>query len=174
MGLGCSGDPVEGDFVALGPGFGLKLGAMDPGPVGTRIGVLSPHHLRISLPWEIFLRGHSAEHLDFSASNYLLFCYFPLCNQIFPKLPLIRGLWSKKGFFQLFPTSQPYNQASLKFQAETTCMYMNLVVVSWNPIIRTYHYCDDHITNWQPVFHLTSLPNGNPCVCRCAARVIEG
>ena len=35
MGLGCSGDPVEGDFVALGPGFGLKLGPMDPGPVGT-------------------------------------------------------------------------------------------------------------------------------------------
>ena len=49
MGLGCSGDPVEGDFVALGPGFGLKLGPMDPGPVGTRIGVLSPHHLRLNL-----------------------------------------------------------------------------------------------------------------------------
>ena len=47
--VGCSWDPVEGDFLALGPGFGLKLGPMDPGPVGTRIGVLSPNHLRLNL-----------------------------------------------------------------------------------------------------------------------------
>ena len=106
MGLGCSGDPVEGDFVALGPGFGLKLGAMDPGPVGTRIGVLSPNHLRLNLftVGDIFEGTFSGTPGFLGLKLFVILLFSSVCNQIFPKLPLIRGLWSKKGFFQLFLT----------------------------------------------------------------------